>query len=40
MQRHPAVKESLAFGRPDPTVMEVITMVVVLNPGHKVAIIL
>ncbi len=35
MQRHPAVRESLAFGRPDPRVQEVITMVVVLNDGYK-----
>ncbi len=35
MQRHEAVKESLAFGRPDPRVQEIITMVVVLNPNYE-----
>ena len=36
MQTHPAVKESMAFGKPDPNVMEIITMVVVLNQRHEV----
>ena len=36
MQRHPAVQESLAFGKPDNKVQEIITMVVVLNSGYEV----
>jgi len=32
-QTHPAVKESLAFGFPEPSVQELVTMVVVLNEG-------
>lgn len=36
MQSHPAVQESLVFGRPDPTVQEIVSAVVVLNPGFNV----
>jgi hypothetical protein len=35
-QTHPAVKESLAFGFPDPHVQEMVTLVVVLNEGFTV----
>jgi len=35
-QKHPAVRESLAFGYPEPSVNEIVTLVVVLNPGFDV----
>ena len=37
MQSHPAVRESLAFGKADYKVQEIITMVVVLNEGYSVS---
>ncbi len=36
MQTHPAVKESMAFGREDPTVQQLICMIVVLKPDFEV----
>ncbi len=36
LQKHPAVKESLVFGQPDPKVQEIVTAVVVRNPGIEV----
>jgi len=36
-QTHPAVKESLAFGYPDPTVQEIVTLAIVLNEGYTVS---
>ncbi len=38
LQCHPAVKESLVFGKPEPSVQELITAVVVLNPGKEVSL--
>lgn len=35
MQRHPAVKESLAFGKEDPTVQELVSFAVVKNQGFE-----
>ncbi len=36
LQRHPAVRESMAFGVPDPAVMEVVAAMVVANEGEEV----
>ena len=36
LQRHPAIQESLVFGRPNPETQEQVTAVVVLKPGHEV----
>jgi acyl-coenzyme A synthetase/AMP-(fatty) acid ligase len=36
MQAHPAVAESLFYGKPAPEVQELICAVVVLKPGMKV----
>jgi len=37
LQEHPAVREAMAFGYPDPKVQELVTAVVVLNPGYDVS---
>ena len=36
IQEHPAVKESLVFGKKDPKVQELISAVIVLNENAKV----
>ena len=36
LQEHPAVKESLVFGKKDPKVQELISAVIVLNENAKV----